>query len=133
MPADDRRRPLLLADLGDALLWSGRFEAEAALGEAIELAREGGDERTRVRARLSQMRLRFQVDPDADYEALEAEGLEAAALCEASGDDFGAARAWRVVYWARWGLCKLEDLSRRPSARTSTTGARRTSTIRRTT
>ena len=115
MPADDRRRPLLLADLGDALLWSGRFEeAEAALGEAIELAREGGDERTRVRARLSQMRLRFQVDPDADYEALEEEGLEAAALCEASGDDFGAARAWRVVYWARWGLCKLEDL--RPAA-----------------
>jgi tetratricopeptide (TPR) repeat protein len=115
MEADDRRRPRLLADLGDALLWSGRFdEAEDALGEAIGLAGQGGDERTRVRARLSQMRLRFQVDPDADYEALEAEGLEAAALCEASGDDFGAARAWRVVYWARWGLCKLEDL--RPAA-----------------
>ena len=26
----------------------------------------------------------------------------------------GAARAWRVVYWARWGLCKLEGL--RPAA-----------------
>ena len=33
------------------------------------------DERTRVRARLSQLRLQFQVDPAADYEELEAEGL----------------------------------------------------------
>jgi class 3 adenylate cyclase/tetratricopeptide (TPR) repeat protein len=115
MRADDARRPQLLADLGDALLWSGRFdEAERALAEAIELAERAGDERTRVRARLWQMRLRFQIDPDADYEALEAEGLEAAALCEVNGDDFGAARAWRVVYWARWGLCKLEGL--RPAA-----------------
>ncbi len=115
MEPDDARRPKLLADLGDALLWSGRFdEAESCLGSAIVLAEEAGDERTRVRARLSQMRLRFQVDPDADYEELEAEGLEAATSCEESGDDFGAARAWRVVYWARWGLCKLDDL--RPAA-----------------
>jgi class 3 adenylate cyclase/tetratricopeptide (TPR) repeat protein len=115
MTADDSRRPKLLADLGDALLWSGRFDdAEQALAEAIALADRAGDERTRTRARLSQMRLRFQVDPSADYEQLEAEGLEAATHCEANGDDFGAARAWRVVYWARWGLCKLEGL--RPAA-----------------
>ena len=108
MPADDRRRPLLLADLGDALLWSGRFEeAEAALGEAIELAREGGDERTRVRARLSQMRLGSRSTPTPTTRRWRRKGSRAAALCEASGDDFGAARAWRVVYWARWGLCKL--------------------------
>ena len=115
MAEDDARRPKLLTDLGDALLWSGRFEeAERALVESIELAGRAGDERTRVRARLTQMRLRFQVDPDADYEQLEAEGLEFARACEATGDDFGAARAWRVVYWARWGLCKLEGL--RPAA-----------------
>jgi class 3 adenylate cyclase/tetratricopeptide (TPR) repeat protein len=115
MAADDPRRAQLLADLGDALLWRGHFdEAQSALGEAIGLAEREGDEQTRARARLSQMRLRFQVDPDADYEELEAEGLEAARLCEAGGDDFGAARAWRVVYWARWGLCKLEGL--RPAA-----------------
>jgi tetratricopeptide (TPR) repeat protein len=115
MTADAPRRLQLLADLGDALLWSGRFdEADRALTEAIELAERAGDERTRVRARLSQLRLRFQVDPAADYEELEAEGLDAAALCESNGDDFGAARAWRVVYWARWGLCQLEHL--RPAA-----------------
>jgi tetratricopeptide (TPR) repeat protein len=115
MARDDSRRPQLLADLGDALLWSGRFdEAERALAEAIELASRAGAERTRVRARLSQMRLRFQVDPEADYQELEAEGLAAAALCEANGDDFGAARAWRVVYWARWGLCRVDGL--RPAA-----------------
>jgi tetratricopeptide (TPR) repeat protein len=115
MATDDSRRPQLLADLGDALLWSGRFdEAERALAEAIGLANRVGDDRTRIRARLSQMRLRFQVDPEADYDELEAEGLRAAELCEANGDDFGAARAWRVVYWARWGLCQVERL--RPAA-----------------
>jgi tetratricopeptide (TPR) repeat protein len=115
MAADDPRRPKLLAELGEALLWSGRFdEADRVLGEAIELADRAGDERMRVRARLSQMRLQFQVDPAADYEELEAEGLDAAAFCEASGDDFGAARAWRLVYWTRWGLCRLEDI--RPAA-----------------
>ena len=115
MGSDDERRPTQLADLGDALLWSGRFEeAERALAEAIELSTGAGDERTRVRARLSQMRLQFQVDPDTDYTELEEEGLAAAEHCEESGDDFGAARAWRVVYWARWGLCKLDGL--RPAA-----------------
>ena len=49
MPADAPRRLLVLADLGDALLWSGRFdEADSALSEAIELADRAGDERTRV-------------------------------------------------------------------------------------
>ena len=134
MPPDDPRRPQLLGDLGDALLWSGRFEeADRALAEAIELA---GARRRRAharRARLSQLRLRFQVDPDADYEELEAEGLETAARCEANGDDFGAARAWRLVNWARWGLCKLEGMREPRSARTSTTAARRTRTTHRTT
>ena len=115
MPADAPSRSQLLADLGDALLWSGRFdEADRALVEAVELADTAGDERARVRSLLSQMRLRFQVDPEADYEDLELEGLDAAALCEANGDDFGAARAWRIVYWARWGMCQLERM--RPAA-----------------
>ncbi|HET7236922.1 MAG TPA: adenylate/guanylate cyclase domain-containing protein [Actinomycetota bacterium] len=115
MPADAPRRLQLQADLGDALLWGGRFEeAGRALAEAIELADRAGDEGAGVRARLSQMRLRFQIDPDADYEALEHEALEAAEHCGSAGDDFGAARAWRVVYWARWGLCQLERM--RPAA-----------------
>ncbi|MBM2823328.1 MAG: Tetratricopeptide repeat protein [Thermoleophilia bacterium] len=115
MPTGAANRPQVLADLGEALLWRGRFEeADRALTEAIELAEGAGDERMRVRARLSQLRLRFQVDPAADYEHLEAEALDAATLCEANGDDFGAARAWRVVYWARWGQCQLERM--RPAA-----------------
>ena len=118
--ADGRRRPAAAAAPRRPrrrLLWSGRFEeADRALAKAIELAERAGDERTRVRSRLSQLRLRFQVDPAADYEELEAERLEAAARCEANGDDFGAARAWRLVNWARWGSCKLEGM-RRPAER----------------
>jgi class 3 adenylate cyclase/tetratricopeptide (TPR) repeat protein len=115
MPPDAPRRSQVLADLGDALLWRGRFEeADQALSEAMELAQQTGDDRIRLRSRLSQLRLHFQVDPAVDYEELEAEALEAASLCEASDDHFGAARAWRVVYWARWGLCQLERM--RPAA-----------------
>ena len=117
MAPDDPRRPQLLGDLGDALLWAGRFdEADRALAEAIELADRTGDERTRVRSYLSQLRLRFQVDPDVDYAELEAEGLTMAARCEANGDDFSAARAWRLVSWARYGLCQLEGM-REPAER----------------
>ena len=65
---------------------------------------------------LSELRLRFQVDPDVDYAELEAEGLDAAARCEANGDDFSAARAWRLVSWARYGLCQLEGM-REPAER----------------
>jgi class 3 adenylate cyclase/tetratricopeptide (TPR) repeat protein len=115
MPTDAPLRRQVLADLGEALLWRGRFdEADRSLAEAIELAEHAGDERTRIRSRLSQLRLRFQVDPAADYEQIEAEALEAAAFCESNGDDFGAARAWRVVYWARWGQCQLGRM--RPAA-----------------
>ena len=108
-PATGARRPRRSSPLERAVR-----RADRALTEAIELAEGAGDERMRVRARLSQLRLRFQVDPAADYEHLEAEALEAATLCEANGDDFGAARAWRVVYWARWGQCQLERM--RPAA-----------------
>ena len=117
MAPNDPRRPQLLGDLGDALLWAGRFdEADQALAQAIELAVRAGDERTRVRSHLSQLRLRFQVDPEVDYAVLEAEGLAMAARCEANGDDFSAARAWRLVSWARYGLCQLEGM-REPAER----------------
>ena len=51
-----------------------------------------------------------------DYAELEAEGLTMAARCEANGDDFSAARAWRLVSWARYGLCQLEGM-REPAER----------------
>jgi len=108
MPRDDPRRPQLLAELGDALLWRGRFEnAEQALTEAIDLADETSDVRTRTLAQLSLLRLRFQIDPDVDYAELDREAERAAEMFEAQGDDAGAAQAWHVAYWARWGLCHL--------------------------
>ncbi len=114
MAPDAPERPQVLAELGDALLWRGQFdEAKDALAAAIGSSGEASL-RTRRLARLSQLRLEFQIDPDADYGAIEREAIEAAEALEASGDDFGAARAWRVAYWARWGMCRLEDM--RPAA-----------------
>ena len=108
MSSDDPRRPQLLAELGDALLWRGRFEdAEQSLNEAIDLAGQTGDDRIRTLAQLSLLRLRFQIDPDVDYVELDREAEGAAHMFEAQGDDVGAAQAWHVAYWARWGLCHL--------------------------
>jgi hypothetical protein len=114
MDAGAPGRPQLLAELGDALLWRGLFdEAAQALAEAVESAGPAAS-RPRMLARLSQLRLAFQIDPAADYGAMEAEAIQAAEAFEAVGDDFGAARAWRVVYWIRWGMCRLELM--RPAA-----------------
>ena len=114
MDADAPGRPQVLAELGDALLWRGLFdEAAQALAEAVESAGPAAS-RSRMLARLSQLRLAFQIDPAADYGAMEAEAIQAAEAFEAVGDDFGAARAWRVVYWIRWGMCRLELM--RPAA-----------------
>ncbi len=114
MPADAPGRSQVLAELGDALLWRGLFdEARQMLGEAVASTSDA-DARPRALARLSQLRLDFQVDSAADYGAIEREALEAAHALEAAGDDFGAARAWRVVYWARWGMCRLDEM--RPAA-----------------
>ena len=81
MRADDARRPQLLADLGGAPLERALRRGRTRLAEAIG-SPSGPATSKRVRARLWQMRLRFQIDPDADYEALEAEGLEAARSAE---------------------------------------------------
>lgn len=52
--------------------------------------------------------------PGGRLRAVGGRSARCATLCESNGDDFGAARAWRVVYWARWGQCQLERM--RPAA-----------------
>ena len=131
MPTGAPNRPQVLADLGEALLWRGRFqEADRALTEAIELAEGAGDERMRVRARLSQPRLRFQVDPAADYEHLEAEALtrrrSARRAATTSGRLApGGSSTGLAGVSVSWNVC-----ARPRSALSSTTGAHATRTTR---
>ena len=100
-------RATVLAELGDALMWRGQFEdAESALAEAVASPGDA-DRRPRMLARLSQLRLAFQVDPEADFREIEREALASVEAFEASGDHFGAARALRVAYSVRWGLCQV--------------------------
>ena len=60
----------MLTDLGRALRGAGALDAaDAALGEAIEYARQHGDEPTELRAEIERARLvvfmREPTDPDA--------------------------------------------------------------------
>ena len=104
----------VLAELGDALPWRGLFdEAAQVLAEAVESAGPAAS-RSRMLARLSQLRLAFQIDPAADYGAMEAEAIQAAEAFEAVGDDFSAAASVARHLLDTVGMCRLELM--RPAA-----------------
>jgi predicted ATPase len=94
LPAGDRRRLELLAELGDALTEMGDYEqAEAALGEAI--AADAGEDGAWIaaRARVSLAELRYSTAPG-DVAERRREVERAIEVLEAAEDGLGLARAW---------------------------------------
>jgi class 3 adenylate cyclase/tetratricopeptide (TPR) repeat protein len=97
---DDSRRPVLLANLGWALVMCARYpEAQDLIEEAVVAADRAGDERAAALAAISRLRLRISIDPLVDYHALETEASRAAQVLESVGDDLAAARAWRLAIY----------------------------------
>ena len=103
LTVEDPRRLEALPDLARALVRRGELErAEDVLREAIEGAREIGDERIDARARLTLNSLQTSNDPDASVENELAEALEIAASMERVGDLSTLAQAYRQI-----GLCRF--------------------------
>ena len=90
-------RAALLPELGRALRESGSLDAaEEAVVEAIEQARQAGDELTKARAQVEQARLRFmRTQPEPDY--LRATASRAITVFERIGDETDLADAWQLM------------------------------------
>ncbi len=90
-------RVALLPEVGRALRESGSLDAaESAVAEAIEQAREDGDELTEARAQIEQARLLFmRIQPEPDH--LRATANRAIAVFERIGDESDLADAWQLM------------------------------------
>ena len=97
LTVERRERAALLPEVGRALRESGSLDAaESAVAEAIEQAREDGDELTEARAQIEQGRLLFmRIQPEPDH--LRATANRAIAVFERSGDESDLADAWQLM------------------------------------
>jgi tetratricopeptide (TPR) repeat protein len=104
LPAGDRLRVELLAELGDALTEMGDYaRAEAVLGEAIG-AGEGEDGSwIEARARISLSELRYSTAPG-DVAERQREVEAAIQVLESAHDELGLARAWDLFASLHHGL-----------------------------
>ena len=98
LEAESPFRLELLVDLGETYAQSGRFDdAAAVLDQAIDVARDAGDARLEVRARLE----RAQIDRFRGVEGAIARAATAArdaiVILEPVEDHAGLARAWRTL------------------------------------
>ncbi len=94
LPAGDRMRLELLAELGDALTEMGDYErAEAALGEAIEGGAGEDGAWIEARARVSLAELRYSTAPG-DVAERRREVERAIEVLDSAHDELGLARAW---------------------------------------
>ena len=102
---DDPGRPALLVELADAQMRIGQFaRTEEALDEATRAAVAAGDRRTEIRATVGRRFVRVFM-PSADPEPVLSDEAIIAEL-ERLHDDFGLARAWRVLSEADAGACR---------------------------
>jgi class 3 adenylate cyclase/predicted ATPase len=105
LPLEDPHRREVPLILGPSLVPVGEPErAEAVLAEAIDCARQAGDEAREWRARLEQRLLRLQFDPASSTDDdLLREAQAAADAFEELGDGQGLAKALRLqgqaLYW----------------------------------
>jgi class 3 adenylate cyclase/predicted ATPase len=114
---DSPQRARMLAALGSALLRAGRLEESSmALDRAIETARDTGDRRSELRAVIERQQVRSFIEPAGVVEEIARVAAEVIPALEEIGDDFGLAKAWRLlsdadVFACRW-QARAEALER---------------------
>ena len=106
---DTPQRAEMLAALGSALLRAGRLEESSfALEEAIDTARETGDRRSELRAIVERQQVRSFIEPAGVVEEIGRLAAEVIPALEEIGDDFGLAKAWRLLSDAHVFACRWQ-------------------------
>jgi class 3 adenylate cyclase/tetratricopeptide (TPR) repeat protein len=107
LPEDAPARMGILPEYGEALLQLGQFEhAEAVLAEAIGLGEQTGNPDVAAHASLVQLLVRLRTGDAENWRDVAAETItEAMAVFEASGDDAGLAKSWRLLAWTHGTAC----------------------------
>jgi class 3 adenylate cyclase/tetratricopeptide (TPR) repeat protein len=106
---DSPQRSEMLAALGSALLRAGRLEESTiALEEAIAQARDTGDRRSELRAVVERQQLRSFTEPAGVVEEIARVAADVIPALEEIGDDFGLAKAWRLLSDAHVFACRWQ-------------------------
>src|SRR5262245_16418549 len=102
----DPERPALLRDLATALVARGRFEdAERALNQANESARQAEDHALADLAVLDGHFIRLQTQPDRAFDELRQATDDAYHAFSEAANDIGLARVWRLRAELDWMAC----------------------------
>jgi tetratricopeptide (TPR) repeat protein len=112
LPQGDRDRLVLLPELGQALFEASRYEqASGILREAIDQAAVAGDQLIQARARVAEVMLRVEVEPEGTGEEAERVADELIPVFEAAGDDLGLARAYRLRSNSPWLATRYAEMA----------------------
>jgi class 3 adenylate cyclase/tetratricopeptide (TPR) repeat protein len=109
LPDSDAERREILPILGSSLMRTGDFgRAESILDEAVEAARQAGDQGLELRTVIEREFFRTFTSPEGSVEEIVAVADSAIPLLEELGDDLGLAKAWWLksevhVNACRWG------------------------------
>jgi class 3 adenylate cyclase/tetratricopeptide (TPR) repeat protein len=98
LPEDLPQRARLLGALGSALIKTGDLEeSSVVLDEAIETARVTGDRRSELRAVVERQQIRSFTEPAGVVAEIPRLTTNVIPALEEIGDEFGLAKAWRLV------------------------------------
>jgi DNA-binding SARP family transcriptional activator len=107
LDAHDPERLALLPELGEALRESGEYaRADAVLTEAVDGARRAGDRVLEAYARIIELRMRVQTDPQLHVDELQREAERAVLVFEEAEDERRLAKAWELIAWGWWIRCQ---------------------------
>lgn len=107
LPDEAPTRIELLLDLGDALRSTGEFpRAMDVLGAAVQSAERAGDRRLEAHARIQQLLLRSDTDPNLGMSAVLEVSELAFQVFEEFGDELGFARTWRATAEVHLTACQ---------------------------
>ena len=111
MDPDDPVRVDLLVRLGTASFHSGRLDrARSALDQAVDASSRVADRGLEIRARLAQLAVLWQTEPEGVTERLKWEAEAAIPVLEELDDDVGLARAWSALCGVGLMWCHASDM-----------------------